>query len=53
MFELLTDKLTTIFSRLNNRGRITEEDLDTVMREVRVALLEADVNFLTVRAFVQ
>ena len=53
MFELLTDKLTTIFSRLNNRGRITEEDLDTVMREVRVALLEADVNFQTVRAFVQ
>lgn len=53
MFELLTDKLTNIFSKLNDHSRITDQDLDTVMREVRVALLEADVNFRTVRTFIQ
>ena len=53
MFELLTDKLTGIFSKLNDRSRITDDDLDAVMREVRVALLEADVNFQTVRSFIQ
>jgi signal recognition particle subunit SRP54 len=53
MFELLTDKLTNIFSKLNDQSRITDQDLDTVMREVRIALLEADVNFQTVRTFIQ
>ena len=53
MFELLTDKLTGIFSKLKDRSRITDDDLDAVMREVRVALLEADVNFQTVRSFIQ
>jgi signal recognition particle subunit SRP54 len=53
MFELLTDKLTSIFARLSDHSRITDEDIDSVMREVRVALLEADVNFQTVRTFIQ
>jgi signal recognition particle subunit SRP54 len=52
MFETLTDRLNAAFSRLGNRGRLTEENVDEVMREVRRALLEADVNFKVVREFV-
>ena len=53
MFEALTDKLQGAFRRLGNRGTITEQDLDEALREVRLALLEADVNFKVVRQFVQ
>lgn len=49
MFENLTEKLTGVFQRLGNRGRLTEKDVDDALREVRVALLEADVNFRVVR----
>jgi signal recognition particle subunit SRP54 len=49
MFEALTDKLTTVLHRLGSRGRLTEDDIDTGLREVRVALLEADVNFRVAR----
>lgn len=52
MFETLTDRLNGAFSRLGNKGRLTEENVDEVMREVRRALLEADVNFKVVRDFV-
>jgi signal recognition particle subunit SRP54 len=52
MFESLTEKLGKIFSRLNNRGKLTEKDVDEAMREVRLALLEADVNFKVVKEFV-
>ncbi len=52
MFEALSDKLQGIFSRLGSRGTITEQDLDDAMREVRLALLEADVNFKVVKDFV-
>jgi signal recognition particle subunit SRP54 len=52
MFETLTDRLNAAFERLGNRGRLTEENVDEVMREVRRALLEADVNFKVVRDFV-
>ena len=52
MFDTLTDKLTTVFNRLGSKGRITEEDVDSALREVRLALLEADVNFKVARAFV-
>ena len=45
MFETLTGKLTGIFARLGNRGRLTEQDVDEALRQVRLALLEADVNF--------
>ena len=52
MFESLTDKLQGIFGRLGSHGTITEKDLDDAMREVRLALLEADVNFRVVKDFV-
>ena len=52
MFELLTDKLTAIFQRLGNKGRLTERDVDEALREVRLALLEADVNFRVAREFI-
>ena len=52
MFESLSTKLDTIFKQLSGRGRLTEADVDTALREVRVALLEADVNFRVVRDFV-
>jgi signal recognition particle subunit SRP54 len=51
MFESLTDKLQSAFRKFGSRGIVTEEDLDVVMREVRMAMLEADVNFKVVREF--
>ena len=53
MFEALTEKLQNVFRRLGSRGTITEHDLDEALREVRMALLEADVHFRVVRDFVQ
>ena len=44
MFELLSEKLNDVFGRLGKRGRLTEKDIDTALRDVRMALLEADVN---------
>ncbi|MHB8574967.1 MAG: signal recognition particle protein [Dehalococcoidia bacterium] len=52
MFEALTDKLQNVFGRLNSHGTVTEKDLDEAMRQVRMALLEADVNFKVVREFI-
>src|SRR5450756_37965 len=52
LFERLSDKLQNVFSRLRNKGKLTEEDVDVAMKEVRVALLEADVNFKVVKSFV-
>ena len=52
MFESLTEKLGAVFGRLNQHGTITEKDLDEAMREVRLALLEADVNFRVVKQFI-
>lgn len=51
MFDNLSDKLQSIFSGLRGKGRLTEEDIDTAMREIRIALLEADVNFKVVKEF--
>ena len=51
MFDNLSDKLQSIFSGLRGKGRLTEEDIDTAMREIRMALLEADVNFKVVKEF--
>ncbi len=53
MFESLTAKLDGIFSRLRGRGKLTEANVQDAMREVRLALLEADVNFQVVKDFVQ
>src|SRR5579875_2807727 len=52
MFESLSEKLQSVFGQLNSHGTITEKDLDEAMREVRMALLEADVNFKVVREFI-
>jgi signal recognition particle subunit SRP54 len=49
MFQTLTDKFEGIFSRLSRKGRLTEADVDEALREIRVALLEADVNLTVVR----
>ncbi|MEO6398810.1 MAG: signal recognition particle protein [Tepidiformaceae bacterium] len=51
MFESLTDKLQGAFKKFGSRGIVTEEDLDQALREVRMAMLEADVNFKVVREF--
>ena len=51
MFEILSDKLSSIFRKLSGKGRLTEKDLDEGLREVRLALLEADVNFKVVKDF--
>ena len=51
MFESLTEKLGKIFSKLTNKGKLTEKDVDEALREVRLALLEADVNFKVVKEF--
>ncbi|MGF1597759.1 MAG: signal recognition particle protein [Acidimicrobiales bacterium] len=50
MFETLTDKFEGIFSRLGRKGVLTEADVDEALREIRVALLEADVNLSVVRS---
>lgn len=53
MFESLGSRLQTVFDGLKRRGKLTEADVDKAMREVRLALLEADVNFKVVKSFVQ
>ena len=52
MFEALSEKLNGVFGRLGNKGRLTERDVDAALREVRMALLEADVNFRVAREFI-
>ena len=52
MFENLTEKLTSVLGVLGNKGRLTEKDVDEALREVRLALLDADVNFKVARTFV-
>jgi signal recognition particle subunit SRP54 len=52
MFENLQDKLQGVFSRLSGRGKLSEADVDAALREVRLALLESDVNFKVVKEFV-
>ncbi len=52
MFEQLSDRLGAVFSRLTGRGRLSESDVTEALREVRVALLEADVSLASAKAFV-
>ncbi len=52
MFDQLTSRLGEVFKRLKNRGRLTEADVSAAMREVRLALLEADVNYKVVKELV-
>lgn len=52
MFESLGNRLQTVFDNLQRRGKLTEADVDAAMREVRLALLEADVNYKVVKGFI-
>ena len=52
MFSSLSDRFDVIFSRLRSRGRLTEADVDEILREIRLALLQADVNIKVVRTFI-
>ncbi|MGB5686320.1 MAG: signal recognition particle protein, partial [Candidatus Electrothrix sp.] len=52
MFENLTDRLEGVFKKLRGHGRLTEENIEEAMREVRTALLEADVNLQVVKEFI-
>src|SRR4028118_1315382 len=52
MFDSLSDRFEGIFTRLRGKGRLGEGDVDEVLREIRTALLEADVNFVVVRSMV-
>ena len=52
-FESLTDKLQNVFKNLRSKGRLTEEDVKSALKEVKMALLEADVNFKVVKQFVK
>ncbi|MGI8872852.1 MAG: signal recognition particle protein [Egibacteraceae bacterium] len=52
MFDALSDRLEAVFSRLTGRGKLSEADVDVGLREIRLALLEADVNFKVVKTFV-
>ncbi len=52
MFDSLSDRLNAVFSKLTGKGKLSEKDVDEALREVRVALLEADVNFKVAKAFI-
>lgn len=52
MFEALSDRFDGIFQRLRAKGRLSEEDVDEALKEIRLALLEADVNFTVVKNFI-
>lgn len=53
MFQNLTEKINAAFKKFKNKGKLTEEDVKVGMREIKLALLEADVNFKVVREFIQ
>lgn len=53
MFETLSDRLQGVFQKLRGRGKLSEADVDAALREVRLALLEADVNFRVARGFLK
>lgn len=51
-FESLTEKITSAFSKLKGKGVLSEKDIDEALREIKLSLLEADVNFIVVKEFV-
>ena len=51
-FESLSERLSTIFQGLSGKGKLSEEDVNLALKEVRMALLEADVNFKLVKEFI-
>ena len=52
-FDSLTEKLQNVFRSLRSKGRLTEDDVKAALREVKMALLEADVNFKVVKSFIK
>ena len=52
-FESLTEKLQNVFKNLRSKGRLTEDDVKAALKEVKIALLEADVNFKVVKQFIK
>ena len=52
-FENLTEKISSAFKKLRSQGRLTEADVKAAMREIRMALLEADVNFKVTKDFIK
>src|SRR5919202_196433 len=52
VFETLSDRLDKVFTGLRGKGRLSDEDIDATAREIRIALLEADVALPVVRAFI-
>ena len=53
MFQSLTDKISEAFKKFRNKGKLTESDVKEGMREIKLALLEADVNFKVVKEFIK
>ena len=53
MFQNLSEKLENAFKKFKNKGKLTEADIKAGMREIKLALLEADVNFKVVRDFIK
>ena len=52
MFDSLSDRLQDVFQSLRGEARLTEQTVEAALREIRLALLEADVNFQVVKAFI-
>lgn len=52
-FDNLTEKLQNVFKNLRSKGRLTEDDVKAALKEVKIALLEADVNFKVVKQFIK
>ena len=53
MFESLSEKLESIFKKLKGKGILKEEDVNAALKEIRLTLLEADVNFKVVKNFIE
>ncbi|MBU2563416.1 MAG: signal recognition particle receptor subunit alpha, partial [Actinobacteria bacterium] len=53
MFDLLTAKFEDLFYKIRNKGKLSPNDLDSALREIKLALLEADVNFKVVKEFIE
>jgi len=53
MFDNLSDKLQRVFKNLRGEGKLTPENMESALREIRVALLEADVNFRVVKQLIE
>ena len=52
MFETISEKLNNVLSKIGQKGRLREDDIEKALKEIRIALLEADVNFKVVKTFI-